>query len=703
MRIMTRALVFFAVLGGTHEGVFAADEEDILLSYGDEEFISIATGRRQPISKAPAVASVITAEEIRALGARSLDEVLEAVPGLHVSVSSTRFSPVYVIRGIHTDKNPQVLMLINGVPWTQLYFGDRGANSNLPVESIQRLEVIRGPGSAVYGADAFSGVINVITKSAADITEPEAGVRFASFDTQDVWYLHGGKWGRFDVAFMLEGSHTNGDGDRVIHSDAQTIFDEDIDTSASLAPGSLSTRQERLDLRFEISGNESVFRFWNWRQNDVGVGPGLAQALDPTGRGDANNYLIDYTYQPTNTAHWDSSLRLSYMDINTRSRQRLFPAGTELPIGTDGNIDPASGNLELFDDGLIGNPEGYEEHYKIDASTFYLGFANRRIRLAAGAGYAELTPKESKNFGPGVTLGELTDITGTSSIYIREKSRNLYYASIQDEWSFAPDWDLTTGIRYDEYSDFGSTINPRLALVWKTRQDLTTKLLYGRAFRAPSFAELFAINNPVVLGNPELEPEVINTLELAFDYQPYFNMRTGLNLFAYQIDDLIQFVQNSGGGATAQNTGGIEAYGLEFEMAWDLSKHFSLQGHYAFQRATDRETSDAVANAPKHQAYLAAKWHLRPRWLVSAEFSWTGERPRDPADPRDALGSYVLVDLVARARASEHWSISGGVKNLLDDDAREPSPYEPSVRRAYIQEDYPLSGRSYFIEARYTF
>jgi outer membrane receptor for ferrienterochelin and colicins len=82
------------------------------------------------------------------------------------------------------------------------------------------------------------------------------------------------------------------------------------------------------------------------------------------------------------------------------------------------------------------------------------------------------------------------------------------------------------------YSDFGDTFNPRIALVWQSAYNLTTKFMYGRAFRAPSFSELFNVNNPVAQGNDSLDPESIDWYELAFDYQPRADLRTGLNLFA---------------------------------------------------------------------------------------------------------------------------------------------------------------------------
>src|SRR5690606_25054979 len=119
-------------------------------------------------------------------------EVLETVPGLHVSRNAFGYSPVYTFRGIYAQYNPQVLMLMNGIPITNLFQGDRNLIwGGMPVKSIARIEIIRGPGSALYGADAFAGVINVITKSRADIPKGEAGVRIGSFNTRGVWLNEG--------------------------------------------------------------------------------------------------------------------------------------------------------------------------------------------------------------------------------------------------------------------------------------------------------------------------------------------------------------------------------------------------------------------------------------------------------------------------------------------------------------------------------
>lgn len=128
--------------------------------------VSIASGYRQPLFKAPSVATIITAEDIKAIGATDLDEVLETVPGLHVNRRQQGYNPIYTIRGIYHPANAQALVLINGVSISNLFQGGRNDIwGGMPVQAISRIEVIRGPGSAVYGADAFAGVINIITKT----------------------------------------------------------------------------------------------------------------------------------------------------------------------------------------------------------------------------------------------------------------------------------------------------------------------------------------------------------------------------------------------------------------------------------------------------------------------------------------------------------------------------------------------------------
>ena len=689
--------------------LFAQSEEDELeLAYGDDSFISIATGRNKLISKAPAVASIITAEQIERSGARTIDEVLESVPGLHVSSSSTRLSPVYSIRGITTDRNPQVLVLVNGVATTNLYFGDRGPVSAMPVHAISRVEVIRGPGSAVYGADAFAGVINIITKKAEDYDGLTVGVRIGDFNERDAWVSFGKTEG-VDIAFSLQMATTEGDDDRKVSSDTQSIFDDLLGTSASLAPGSLDTQQDRVDINFEVSDEAWVFRYWSRHLKNVGSGPGVALALDPVGEGEINDYLLDFTIKDVlRSENWDTSLQFNYYDINKESESVLFPAGTVLPIDGNGNVNPGDplAMLTPFPDGLIGNPDGFETRIGIDFVALSENTQSHTLRLAFGASTSKLVPEEEKNFGPGVTVGELTDVTGTPYIYVKEEERNIVYVSLQDEIDLAAGWNLTAGVRIDDYSDFGSTANPRLALVWDTSRTLTTKFLYGRAFRAPSFAELYAINNPVVLGNEDLDPETIDTFEIAFAYRPSINTQFGLNIFHYEIEDLIEFVTQPSGASVAQNSGDQTGEGVEFEWSYDATNALRISGNVALVSVEDDNTGEEGANFPEEQAYLQLDWLITNNWVLMPQIHYVGSQNREQGDPRDDLESYTLVNLALTSNFGEKtgfsWQI--GVNNLTDKDYANPSPYEGGVPGgSFMPDDFPAEGRQYYAMGQYTF
>ena len=171
-------------------------EAELSLSVGDSSVISLATGQRQPLRRAPAVATVITAEDIAAMGTDSLDEVLEAVPGLHVSRITVVGRSLYAMRGIYSTGsiNPHVLLLQDGLPITTGYTGDRGSLwGGFPLNNVSRIEIVRGPGSALYGADAYAGVINIVSKGAAELSGTQVALQAGSFDTAHAWLTHGGR------------------------------------------------------------------------------------------------------------------------------------------------------------------------------------------------------------------------------------------------------------------------------------------------------------------------------------------------------------------------------------------------------------------------------------------------------------------------------------------------------------------------------
>jgi outer membrane receptor for ferrienterochelin and colicins len=680
-----RTLCAFLALAWTGSAAAqSSEEEDLALVYGDKATVSIATGGQQPISRAPSVATVITSRDIEAMGATDLDQALESVPGLHVSISSLALKPIYSFRGISTFQNPQVLMLVNGIPITNALQGDRSQVwGGMPLENVARIEVIRGPGSALYGADAFSGVINVITKTAADIKGTETGVRAGSFNSRDAWVQHGGKLGSLDASFYLRAGNTDGQ-KGIIQQDAQTTWDKRFATNASLAPGPINAQRKAIDARTDLTLDAWRFRA-GYQKREVGVGAGVAGSLDPNGRGHSSRLFLDMSYTQTNWApNWDVSGVIGYYDNkeNGGPDYLLFPAGACIGISTN-----------CFPTGMIGTPIHTEQHKHGSVSALYSGFEQHRVRIGTGLRKDDISDtSEIKNYGAYLQPlpGGLTYVTGDPAlIYMLPHERNIRFAFVQDEWNFTKDWTLTAGVRRDIYSDFGGTTNPRLALVWDAAYNVVIKVMHGTAFRAPSFNELYSINNPVVFGNSNLKPETIRTDELAFSWQATSALQSNLNFFKYEMRNIILPSPQQN-----QNAGDQTGRGMELEATLDATNNVRLTGSYSLQHSIDERTGQDAGMAPHRRLFGRADWRFAPLWQFGTTVNHVADRMREPGDTRPKVPDYTTVDLtLRREKFADGWDARAMVTNLFN-----KSAWEPTFNSVQMISDLPLPGRAFYIQ-----
>jgi iron complex outermembrane receptor protein len=276
-----------------------------------------------------------------------------------------------------------------------------------------------------------------------------------------------------------------------------------------------------------------------------------------------------------------------------------------------------------------------------------------------------------------------------------DQKRKLKFISLQDEWSIAPDWEFTVGARYDDYSDFGSTFNPRVALVWQTKYNLTTKFLYGAAFRAPSFQELYAVNNPIVLGNSDLSPEKIKTYEVSFDYRPTFDWKLQLNIFSYSSEKMITWLSNGDGTNTAQNATSQRGKGLELESQWKIFEVIDFKLGYAWQKSMDDETDQAIADAPAKMFDMRIQWQVNNVVKLRLDSSWIIDRSRLLIDARDSIENYNATNLTSSYRISEQITIDLAIRNVFDEQYFEPSDGQ-------IVGDYPMEKRAAWLTINYT-
>lgn len=701
MKQLWQTLPMTIIIAANHSLALAqSEDEELATAYGDKTFVSIATGSKQSVNHAPSTATVITAREIQAMAATDLRQVLESVPGLHVNVSPITYTPLFYFRGIGSTYNPEVLILVNGKKINANFRGSPTLTSgSFPLENIARIEVIRGPGSALYGADAFSGVINIETKSADDINGWVVGARLGSYHSRDTWLQYGGKSGQLKSAFYLR--HGKTDGYRgTIEKDLQANLDPIFGSHASLAPGPLNLDAEELDAQLDLSLD-------HWRlqasvQNrKLGTGAGLAESLDPVGKFPETRYNLSLSWQKNNVIpSWNVDASYSHLHLVEKVGS---PAYVLFPPGAFGG---------LFPNGLIGNPGHSERHHRFEFSTTYTGWPQHLLRLGAGHEIEDLyKTEEYKNFNFRATIGAgsvLTPLGGIVNaagnptlIYLTPHKHSLSYVFIQDEWNVAQDWTLTAGLRHDRYSDFGSTTNPRLALVWNASYNVVLKAIHGRAFRAPSFSDQYSINNPVAIGNPNIGPEKIASNEIAAIWRVKPGLQCNLTLFQYTQKNIIQYVTDPGpnGTATAQNTGDQSGHGFELEGTWDVNSQWRLSGNYSYQRSKDEASGKDAGLSPHHHVYLRSSWQFAPFWQMGAALNYVADRQRQPQDTRPAIADYVTLDLnVRRERVWRNWELQMAVKNLFNRDVR-----EPSLAPGNVQFDLPQPKRSAQVQMIYKY
>jgi iron complex outermembrane receptor protein len=365
---------------------------------------------------------------------------------------------------------------------------------------------------------------------------------------------------------------------------------------------------------------------------------------------------------------------------------------------------PAGAWGGAFPQGMYGSPNTWERQWRGTVMAHYRGWTDHLLSI--GIGHEDLhlyRTREYKNFV--LSLGAPPSPLGDGSVvqvpvedsFLKPHRRKVDHLILQDEWSLARDWTLTTGVRHDRYSDVGATTNPRVALVWDTSLDLTTKLLHGRAFRAPAFMELYSINNPVLRGNPELKPETIQTTELAFSWQARSDTLLQLSLFRYGMRDIIA---PTGNPQVFQNTGKQNGRGFELEARHDITAAVSLTGNYAHQHSVDDASGRDAGYAPKHHLYGRADWRWKSGWQWSSQVNHVAGRSRPPGDTRKPVRDQSTLDLTVRSpRTASGWEVRASVRNVLDAKLEEPSLYSPGdAIPVLVPGDLPMAGRSLFVQ-----
>lgn len=616
-----------------------------------------ASKKLQTVREAPSTISVFRRRDIDALGVTSLVDILNYAPGLEVSMGPNGRYRV-AIRGERKDGN--ILLLIDNQPINDAYAGH--AFFDMPVSFIERVEIIRGPGSALYGTNAVAGVINIISRS----DSKEATLHAGTHDSAGIDGLYALALGDGSLDVMLGLSTTAG------ANETLTVNDTTLSSHQQSGTTNRFLDQGYLNLKYGVGG-------WEWL---------LYNSLREQGTWVSQVYDFgpdtDITHQQINSSlgyRWQAD----QLTITPKIYAQLIWYDADLQDHPEGAV---FGN-NVFPDGALTRERYQARTVGLDLQAEYA--VSEQLGLLAGVvaeNQALPDYKLDRNYRVAGMVPQDTFANHDNVVFQQEdRSRDIqaYYGQADYRWH---DIQLTLGMRYDRYSDFGEAFNPRLGLVWHPAKNLTIKGLYGEAFRAPTFRELYddtRVGNSGVKGNAELEPETVKTSELGFEYNVSNWVLRG-SAFYNETDDLIGIFDEhgSGGRATIENIGYTRSYGGELELTWVIQ-----HGVQFFVNAARQHTEFFWGDNPVVRNEMIwqrdrgdSKMVNMPRIRVNAggEFSWQRWQGFvgiqygniSGANNRSALESYrghrgenIRIDAYYQASLSLAYQLSEGSRIRL--------------------------------------
>ena len=579
-----------------------------------------ASRSEHSLADAPASVSVITAEQIKARGAGNLLEALRGVPGLSLNGRQVGGRKTLSIRGAE-DRHTLVLIDGRRISSTDDTIGHSDYQYGwVAMEQIERIEVVRGPMSALYGSEAVGGVINIITRKGGQQWHGGASVRgeLGEGPAGDGHQMSAsasgplGEW--FDLALGVE-DRRRAPTPRPENKATSDIEGQDRQ-SGNLRLGFTPSEGQRLQL--DMLRSEETRR--RHEQNTrLPARPYYLDTYDLQRRQDALTWQADWSLLRSELRYSEAEF-----EVNNKRSNNIAPTRPQRLEDRvwDGNLAFALG----------------------DSHSLTLG-AERREEFLENAG-----------------------LTGGSDSALHKA---LY---VQDEIALADDWALTLGTRLDHHEIFGSESSPRAYLVWRASPELTIKGGYGEAFRAPTLKQISpnyvgAEGPHTFLGNADIQPETSRSWEIGADWRDEQSAYTA-TLFRSEIKDLIYYnlLRRVGPRSIYQYDNISEARidGLEVALRRALGGGFSLASSMTWLDARDRDSDDKLTGRPEFSATPSLAWQ-QGAWGAELEWQYIGQQTlKNAAGQLKRAPAYSLVNLSGSYRVDEHLTLRAGLNNAGD-------------------------------------
>jgi len=578
-------------------------------------------------SKVPGTAYSFHRRDFNKHGARRLDDLLQLIPGLQLNQNRKRHNAIWA-RGLLGRYNDKMVLLVDGVRMQHLYYGHFSLGDNFPLERIEKVEVLLGPASSLYGANAFAGIISVTTRDFSD--QPQLEITLDGGDN------HRGKTtaAYSSQKFQAFGSYLHQDAPfreerkSFIGSDVLQPLDEhyqSLHIKARPLPG--------LTLVADYSENETPFLF-----------------IPPT-----QNAFIEERSLTLSASH-------EYGDLSRgKFESKIYY-----------QIDKA----REFEIEQVTQTLGYEEYQNASmAGVSFTGFKTlQQHTLAAGVNWQQekaerMSTERSFHFAQGFLApsikGNLLSNPGVDN--------ENYAFFIQDVWSINSTLDLTVGGRYDKFEQFGDYFNYRSALIYTPDARQTWKLLYGTAIRTPSLREYLKVLEGTSFAPPTPAAESIKSFELGYQYR-WQKVNLSLNLFNNNLEDFIREVPTPDGADEyfANSPGTLQLKGIETLINYNPTDKLSLRLGAAYLESNNTELGE-LPYLTSWSSSFNLSYSYQPKHNLGFSLIHNNARPDTNSHVDDTAGTFVIAKLFADGEISQNLSYSMGVDNLFDRKVHDPA------------------------------
>lgn len=609
-KLLTASVLVSMLPGGL------AFAEEALPLYTLDAVVVTATRTENDVKNVPASTQIITSSDIKKSGATNVRDAITDFANITMTKKVRGGGHEIIVRGMSTDKS---LIMVNGHRVANEADGSGLGNANaldrINVDNIEKIEIVKGPSSALYGSEAMGGVINIITKGSKE-AEVRTGLVNSSEDFTNWWHLDSGEIGKFSATLDMRFNKIRRDGD-----DTDFLTDS-FGTAQTYNFNANYHFNDHNYLNFYVDHYTQNLKrdLYTHKRDNIKVN--FPEKMRPmgqasmTGEGSMEDALANYHYKQqtyglswngkTARNDWQIQTYLSKFDWESDIRYSGMQFKGHVPAG----LSPMTGRMwdSIFKGFMAGDSGEYKNDVNVNSNKIFVieGRNSTKIndnhRITYGAEYIKNTVKGT-NFGDdnqfGVThIGSVSKNGVTKEI--SEKEIDTYAAYLQDEINYGK-WFIVPAIRYDHHENFGSHTSPKLGLTYKANDTFRVKANYGKGFKAPTIQNLYCKlvthmgQAGIITVNPNanLRPETSNSWDVGVEKE-WGKLSTSLTYFDTKLENMITTTPIGDKEYRCINVGNVRIKGIEHTLGYELSPMWKFKVNSTWLDAVNKDKNQPL-------------------------------------------------------------------------------------------------------------